>query len=198
MGAALIDVAAGLGGEEDGGLAEDLADGGGRRICGIELTEKQARWVEEFLLHGNGTVAAVRAGYGGSHRNRQMISYQMRKNPVIKEVLTRAWFERRRRYHVTEGTVVSMLVEAYREGMDTGQIAAAVNAARYLGETFGMFSEVKLHKFGGQSDDDVAADAVKVFAKLGKEVDKDVVLEMMRERQGGMAVPAVGMKEVEH
>ncbi len=50
---------------------------------GANLTAKQARFVEEYLVDLNGTAAAERAGYGGGKGGAAVASNRLLKNPEV-------------------------------------------------------------------------------------------------------------------
>jgi len=53
-----------------------------------ELTEKQRAFVEHFILCGNGSEAARKAGYSQKMANR--IAYQLLRKPLVKQEIDRA------------------------------------------------------------------------------------------------------------
>ena len=53
-----------------------------------ELTAKQTRWIEEFLVDGNATGAARRAGY--SEKSAKQIGTENLSKPHIKDALATA------------------------------------------------------------------------------------------------------------
>ncbi|CQR71370.1 Terminase small subunit [Sporomusa ovata DSM 2662] len=59
------------------------------------ITDKQRRFVQEYLVDHNGTAAAIRAGY--SPRSAKDIAYELLHNPDIRELidLREAWISAR-------------------------------------------------------------------------------------------------------
>lgn len=75
----------------------------------IELTDKQARFVEEYLVDLNATQAAIRAGY--SERSaRQMAAENMAK-PVIAQAIAEAQQARSERTEITQDMVLRELAK---------------------------------------------------------------------------------------
>ena len=73
------------------------------------LTPKQGRFVEEYLLDGNATQAAIRAGY--SARTPDQIGYENLRKPEIQAAIHQAQQERTTRTQVTADWVIKGLVE---------------------------------------------------------------------------------------
>jgi phage terminase small subunit len=74
-----------------------------------ELGDRQARFVEEYLLDLNGTQAAIRAGYS-RQTARQMAAENLSK-PYITAAITTALAERTRRNAVDADFVLNRLVQ---------------------------------------------------------------------------------------
>lgn len=89
------------------------------------LTAKQLRWVDEILIDGNATAAAVRAGY--SERSARSIAHENMSKPDIQAVLA----ERRR--------VVAGRLQITREGVLKG-LLDAVELARSQSNPAGMIA----------------------------------------------------------
>jgi phage terminase small subunit len=76
---------------------------------GRKLTEKQKRFVEEYLVDLNATQAAIRAGY--SARRADVIGYENLRKPDIKEAIAKAQATRSERTQITADYVLKRLVE---------------------------------------------------------------------------------------
>lgn len=75
-----------------------------------ELTEREKRFVDEYLIDLNAKEAVLRAGYQSAYPRQQ--GYEMLQKPKIVEAITRAQAKRARRTRIDQ-TVV--LVEAFRQ-----------------------------------------------------------------------------------
>ncbi len=73
----------------------------------MALTEKQARFVEEYLIDLNGTQAAIRAGYG--RKNARTTAQWLHKQPGVKEHLALRMKAREERTRITQDEVVREL-----------------------------------------------------------------------------------------
>ena len=72
-----------------------------------ELTDKQLKFIEEYLIDLNGTQAAIRAGYSETTA-RQIASDNLAK-PYIQEAITVAMMELSERTRITQERVVNEL-----------------------------------------------------------------------------------------
>lgn len=117
----------------------------------MSLPDKQARFVEEYLIDLNATAAAERAGYSDGNYGRQLLT-----NPNVSEAVAAALVERTERTKVTADWVVSKLVENVersmqaeavrdREGNETGEYtyqgSVANKALELLGKHVGLFGD---------------------------------------------------------
>lgn len=84
----------------------------------MALTEKQVRFVDEYLVDLNATQAAVRAGYSAKYANTN--AFKLLQNTAIKEYLQKRQQDRTTRTEITQDFVL-------RELMDI----ASVNATDY-------------------------------------------------------------------
>lgn len=74
-----------------------------------ELTPKQQRFVEEYLVDLNATQAAIRAGY--SAKTAEQLGYQLLQKPLVAEAVT-AWREKQaKKSGVTVERIVSELAK---------------------------------------------------------------------------------------
>ena len=75
----------------------------------MKLTEKQKRFVEEYLIDLNATQAAIRAGY--SIKRAGEIGYQQLQKTTVSEAIALAMAERSKRTGVTQDRVVNELAK---------------------------------------------------------------------------------------
>lgn len=83
-----------------------------------ELTDKQALFVQEYLVDLNATQAAIRAGY--SEKTAQEIGSENLSKPIIQQAVARAMYERTQRVKVDADYVLKRLVEI--DQMDVADI----------------------------------------------------------------------------
>ena len=72
-----------------------------------ELTDKQRRFIEEYLVSFNGTKAAVKAGYNDKNANRQ--AYNLLQNPLIQEELKKAKADLSERTKINQEKIINEL-----------------------------------------------------------------------------------------
>lgn len=72
-----------------------------------ELTAKEFRFVEEFLVDLNATHAAIRAGY--SEKTAKEIGYELLRKPDVQAAITAAMSARSQRTRVTQDRVLTAI-----------------------------------------------------------------------------------------
>ena len=72
-----------------------------------ELTEKQIRFVEEYLCCFDGTQAAIKAGYSEKYANRQ--AYSLLQNPQVQEYLRERRADLQDRTNIKQEDVINEL-----------------------------------------------------------------------------------------
>ena len=102
-----------------------------------ELTAKQQRFVDEYLVDGNGTRAAVAAGYG-------LAGAAVAAHRVLKNAKARAVIEARQgvdgqRLQIERQDVLNGLIEAFAMAKEKREPAVMVSAARELGRLMGLY-----------------------------------------------------------
>jgi phage terminase small subunit len=75
----------------------------------MALTDKQRRFVDEYLVDLNATQAAIRAGY--SKRRASEIGSQLLRKPAVAEAISAAQVERSKRTLITQDYVLQGIVE---------------------------------------------------------------------------------------
>ena len=108
------------------------------------MSDKQKRFVEEYLIDGNATRAAIAAGY--SERTARQAGARLLTKVNIQKAIASAKAARSERVQVTQDYVISRLViEAEREG-DGSSHSARVSALEKLGKHLGMFTDRVIHE----------------------------------------------------
>ncbi len=104
-----------------------------------DLTPKQARFVEEYLIDLNATQAAIRAGYSKKTANEQ--GAQLLAKLSIRQAVAEAQAIRSKRTEITQDEVIQGLKkEATLEGEGSSH-SARVSAWAHLGKHLGMFTD---------------------------------------------------------
>lgn len=110
-------------------------------MCQEELTPKQARFVEEYLLDLNAAAAARRAGY--SEKNADSIAAQLLRKTKVSEAVQSAVAARSAKTEITAEYVLENLKRLSERCMSEEEFApsAAARALELLGKHLGLFSD---------------------------------------------------------
>ena len=103
--------------------------------CVVKLTDKQKRFIEEYLIDLNATQAAIRAGY--SERTAYSIGEENLKKPVIKQAIEDAQSNRSSRVQITQDDVIRMLIENIEKSSGTKQVVITQTRKSEDGEFVG-------------------------------------------------------------
>lgn len=87
---------------------------------GVKLTDKQQRFVDEYLIDLNATQAAIRAGY--SEKTAQQMGSENLSKPVIQEAIEKAQQKRSERTEVTQDYVIKTIVETIERCSQARQV----------------------------------------------------------------------------
>ena len=74
-----------------------------------KLTNKQARFVEEYQIDLNATQAAIRAGY--SKKTAQIIGFENLSKPIIQECIQKRMDERSKRTEITADRILEEIAK---------------------------------------------------------------------------------------
>ena len=115
-------------------------------LHGVVLKDKQARFVEEYLIDSNATQAAIRAGY--SEKSAYSIAGENMKKPEIVDAIAKGRAEIAKRNELTIDDIIKELEEARTAALtaESPQSSAAVAATMGKAKVLGMLvdkSEVK-------------------------------------------------------
>lgn len=102
------------------------------------LTPKQLRWIDEFLVDGNASAAAVRAGY--SERSARSIAHENMTKPDVQAVLQARQMDVANDLLITRQGVIQGLLEAVDMGREERNPAAMVSALREIGKMLGFYA----------------------------------------------------------
>ena len=133
------------------------------------MTEKQKRFVEEYLIDLNATQAAIRAGY--SPDTAKSIGSENLTKPDITAQIARAMAERSRRTGVNADRVIMELAKiAFVNANDVIDPKTATIKEGALPEDTAAIQSVKVKTFGedGLEREIKMADKLKALELLGK------------------------------
>ena len=103
------------------------------------LTPKQQRFVEEYLIDLNATQAAIRAGY--SEKTAQEQSSRLLSNVMVQEAVQKAKNKLSERTELTVDMVVNGLLKEAQDYAEGSTQSARVSAWAHLGKHLGMFKD---------------------------------------------------------
>ena len=107
------------------------------------LTPKQQRFVEEYLIDLNATQAAIRAGY--SEKTAQEIGSENLSKPMVAKAIAEAQEKLSNKAQVTVEMVVQGLLNEAKDLSDGSTQSARVAAWAHLGKHLGMFKDKLEH-----------------------------------------------------
>lgn len=108
----------------------------------MTLTEKQKRFIDEYLIDMNASAAARRAGY--SEKNSDKIGHQLLGKTRVAQALADRLRARMKRTEVTQDFVLENLkaiVERAMDHEDPQYMQAANKALDLLGRHLGMYTD---------------------------------------------------------
>lgn len=105
----------------------------------INLTPKQQRFVEEYLIDLNATQAAIRAGY--SERTAEQQGYQLLQKTSVLKAIEEAKNQVSKRTELTVDMVVNGLLKEAQDYAEGSTQSARVSAWAHLGKHLGMFKD---------------------------------------------------------
>lgn len=133
------------------------------------MTQKQKRFIEEYLIDLNATQAAIRAGY--SPDTAQQTGSENLSKPVIRAQIDRAMAERSKRTGVNAERVVQELAKiAFVNAAEVIDPKTATVKEDALPEDAAAIQSVKVKTFGedGLEREIKMADKLKALELLGK------------------------------
>ena len=104
-----------------------------------ELTDRQARFCEEYLIDLNATQAAIRAGYSEKTANEQ--GARLLANVSVQEKIAELKADRAKRTEMTQDSVIQELAAVARAEVKGVRAVDKLKALELLGKHLGMFVE---------------------------------------------------------
>lgn len=104
-----------------------------------ELTDRQARFCEEYLIDLNATQAAIRTGYSEKTANEQ--GARLLANVSVQEKIAELKAERAKRTEITQDTVIQELAAVACAEVKGVRAVDKLKALELLGKHLGMFVE---------------------------------------------------------
>ncbi len=107
----------------------------------MTLTSKQARFIDEYLVDGNGTRAAIAAGYGRA--GARVTACRTLANPNVRALIQTRQAEDARRLQIERQDLISDLLEAVEMGRERREPMAMITALREIGRMLGYYAPEK-------------------------------------------------------
>lgn len=107
------------------------------------LTPKQQRFVEEYLIDLNATQAAIRAGY--SEKTAKSVGHENLTKPDIAKAIQEAQESLSNKTQLTVDMVVHGLLKEAQDYAEGSTQSARVSAWAHLGKHLGMFKDKLEH-----------------------------------------------------
>jgi phage terminase small subunit len=104
-----------------------------------QMTPKQQRFVQEYMIDLNARQAAIRAGY--SENTAAEIGYENLRKPQIASAIDAAQAKKADKLKITAEKVLRDLEEVRLLALAAGQFAPAARAIELQGKHVGMFIE---------------------------------------------------------
>ena len=111
------------------------------------LTPKQSRFIDEYLIDLNATQAAIRAGYS-EHTAKEMGCENLTK-PNIKNAIDERLAQKQTESIVSREMVLRGLLDEAKQMGDGSSHSARVGAWAHLGKHLGMFKDQVDHNVNG-------------------------------------------------
>ena len=102
------------------------------------LTPRQAKFVREYLVDGNGARAAVAAGYGVA--GSRVAAHRLLTNANVQKALQVRQSADATKLSIQRNDVLQSLLKAYNMALEQGDPAAMVSAARECGRLMGYYA----------------------------------------------------------
>lgn len=124
------------------------------------LTFKQRRFVEEYLVDFNGSAAVLRAGYNTKHPGR--LAHEMLHHPGIKAAMDQITLERAGEMLIKPDYVVNKITRTIEKAELENNHTAVLRGCELLARHLGMFIERK--EISGPNGDAIKYEQVKEAA----------------------------------
>jgi len=107
------------------------------------MTPKQRRFIDEYLIDGNATQAAIRAGYAGG-KAAEVTGHRLLCNAKIASEIAKGEKARQKRTLIDQDWVIKKIVQTI-EDCESGENRnphAVLKGTELLGRTLAMFTDV--------------------------------------------------------
>jgi len=105
----------------------------------MQLSNKQIRFVSEYLVDLNGAQAAIRSGF--SQRSARQIATRLLSKADIRVLVQKKQKETEERLQITRDDVIRGLLRAVEEAKEAGSPQGQINAWREIGKMMGYYDQ---------------------------------------------------------
>jgi len=105
----------------------------------MQLSNKQIRFVNEYLVDLNGAQAAIRSGF--SRRSARQIATRLLSKVYIRALIQEKQKETEERLQITRDDVIQGLLRAVEEAKEAGSPQGQINAWREIGRMMGYYDQ---------------------------------------------------------
>ena len=114
------------------------SDGPSTNGKGQRITDKMARFIDEYMVDLNASQACIRAGYKTKNPNR--VGPEIRNHPLVAAEIEKRMAYKQERNEVTADYVLDKLM-AIVEATDKSNPQAALRGLELLGKNLGLFKD---------------------------------------------------------
>jgi phage terminase small subunit len=131
-----------------------------------ELTDRQERFVQEYLIDLNGTKAAIRAGYAPD--SAEVTASRLLRKAKVAEAVQRGKAARAAATQITAAKVVENIQRLSDKAEEAGQLSVAMKGQELLGKHCAAFTErLEVSDMRELSDEELDAQIAALGMKLG-------------------------------
>lgn len=105
----------------------------------MQLSNKQLRFIDEFLVDLNGSAAAIRSGY--SRKTARQIATRLLSKVHIRALVQKKQKETEERLQISRDDVIRGLLKAVDEAKAAGNPQAQISAWREIGKMLGFYNK---------------------------------------------------------
>ncbi len=109
----------------------------------MKLTLRQSRFVDEYFQTGNGTQAAIKAGYANDPNSAAVQSYRLLRNAKVIAEITRKKAEIEQINGIDQTQCAKMYQEIYDDAMQKHKFRQAIKAVDCLCLLFGLIEKCR-------------------------------------------------------
>jgi phage terminase small subunit len=126
---------------------------GKKKVKTMALTDKQMKFVDEYMVDMNATQAYLRAGYKCTEEAARVSASKLLTNPNIVAEITTRQEKLQEKTELTAEWVLNELADNHRLAKQMGDMAPSNKALELIGKHIGMFTDkVKMDVTGGMNN----------------------------------------------